>query len=135
MNNMPLTWLSKRQKTVKTSTYGSELVAACIATDLIIEWRYKLRMLGVVVEESSMLVGDNMSVVLNTTLPSSVLKKKHQACNYHRVREAIAGRICNFCHIDTQLNVADICTKPLHGPLFASLAKEYLFRRPVEYPK
>jgi hypothetical protein len=28
MNNTPLTWLSKRQKTVETSTYGSELVAA-----------------------------------------------------------------------------------------------------------
>ena len=42
VNNTPLTWISKRQKTVETSTYGSELVAARIATDLIIEWRYKL---------------------------------------------------------------------------------------------
>lgn len=130
VNNTPLTWMSKRQKTVETSTYGSELVAARIATDLIIEWRYKLRMLGVVLEDTSMLVGDNMSVVVNTTLPSSALKKKHQACNYHRIREAIAGRIINFGHIDTNDNVADLCTKPLHGPQFHKLCEEYLFRKP-----
>ena len=87
-------------------------------------------MLGIMIEESSFMVGDNMSVVLNTTLPSSVLKKKHQACNYHRIREAIAGRIIDFGHIDTQDNVADICTKPLPGPQFTKLVGEYLFRKP-----
>ena len=67
---------------------------------------------------------------MNTTLPSSVLKKKHQACNYHLIWETIAGRIIDFGHIDSQDNVADICTKPLPGPLFAKLAGEYLFRKP-----
>ena len=38
-NNTPLCWISKRQKTVETSTCGSELVAARIAVDLLIEWR------------------------------------------------------------------------------------------------
>lgn len=32
VNNMPVAWVSKRQKTVETSTYGSELVAARLAT-------------------------------------------------------------------------------------------------------
>ena len=131
MNNTPLTWLSKRQKTVETSTYGSELVAARIAVDLLIEWRYKLRMLGLNLEKQSWLLGDNMSVVLNTTLPSSSLKKKHQACNYHRVREAIAGGYLIFGHIDSEENVADICTKPLITHSFAKLNEKYLFRKPT----
>jgi len=130
MNNTPIYWLSRRQKTVETSTYGSELVAARIGVDLIIEMRYKLRMLGVPIEETSYMVGDNMSVVLNTTLPSSALKKKHQACNYHRVREAIAGRIIKFGHIPSENNLADICTKPLSNALFHGLTKLYLFRTP-----
>jgi len=130
VNNTPLTWISKRQKTVETSTYGSELVAARIATDLIVEWRYKLRMLGVKLERTSLMVGDNMSVIVNTTLPSSALKKKHQACNYHCVCEAIAGGIIDFGKIDTSDNVADICTKPLQGPQFHKLCDEYLFRKP-----
>ena len=85
-------------------------------------------MLGARVEERSVMIGDNMSVVLNTTLPSSALKKKHLACNYHRVREAIAGKIIDFGHINSGENLADICTKPLAGPQFSHLLKEYLFR-------
>ena len=81
VNNTPLAFMSKRQKTVETSTYGSELVAARIAVDMVIEWRQTLRMLGVKIEEKSWMVGDNMSVIINTTLPSSSLKKKHQTCN------------------------------------------------------
>ena len=129
MNNTPIVWKSKRQKTVETSTYGSELVAARVAVELIIEWRYKLRMLGLVLEESSWLVGDNMSVVINTTLPSSSLKKKHMACNYHRVREAIAGKIIHFGHIESHQNLADICTKPLDLNTFRPLVQSYLFRK------
>jgi hypothetical protein len=42
------------------------------------------------------MLGDNMSVVLNITVPSSVLKKRHNPIAYHRVREAIAARIKRF---------------------------------------
>jgi hypothetical protein len=130
LNNTPLAWISRKQKTVETSTYGSELVAARVAIELIIEMRYKLRMLGIKVEKSSYLVGDNMSVVLNTTLPSSALKKKAQACNYHRIREAIASQFVTLGHIDTSQNVADIMTKPLGKKDFQYLASKYLFRIP-----
>ena len=37
LNNTPIRWVCKRQKTVESSTYGSELVAACIVTKLIME--------------------------------------------------------------------------------------------------
>jgi len=129
-NNTPLCWVSKRQKTVETSTYGSELVAARIAVELLIEWCYKMRMVGLDLEDQSWLVGDNMSVVINTTLPSSNLKKKHMACNYHQVREAIAGGFLVFGCIDTKENWADICTKPLPTHLFHNIVSQSLFRKP-----
>jgi hypothetical protein len=47
LNNTPIRWVSKRQKTVETSTYGSELVSARIAIELIMEVCYMLRSLGV----------------------------------------------------------------------------------------
>jgi hypothetical protein len=37
LNNTPIRWISKRQKTVETSTYGSELSSSRDATELIIE--------------------------------------------------------------------------------------------------
>jgi hypothetical protein len=93
LNNTPIRWVSKRQKTVEISTYGSELADSRVATELILEVTYMLRSLGVALDGSALMLGDNMSVVLNTTVPSSVLKKKHNAIAYHRVREAIAARI------------------------------------------
>jgi hypothetical protein len=38
--NIPIRWISKLQKTVETSTYGSELVASRVATELILEHVY-----------------------------------------------------------------------------------------------
>ena len=81
---------------------------------------------------SILMLGDNKSVVLNTTIPSSALKKKHNAIAYHRVREAIAARLIRFCHIDTEVNLADILTKPLANDDFHRLAKPLLFRHPGE---
>jgi len=72
-NNTPIRWVSKRQRTVESSTYGSELVAARIATELILEMRYMFRMIGVPLDGPALLLGDNMSVFINTTLPSSML--------------------------------------------------------------
>jgi hypothetical protein len=113
LNNTPIRWISKRQKTVETSTYRSELVASRVATDLIVEIRYMLRSLGVALDGPELMLGDNMSVVLNTTVPSSVLKKKHNAIAYHRVREAIAARIMKLAYIKSEENVSDVLKKPL----------------------
>jgi hypothetical protein len=59
------------------------------------------------------MLGDNMSVVLNTTVPSSVLKKKHNEIVNHRVREAIAAkRTMRFVYIKSEENVIDALKKP-----------------------
>ena len=42
LNNTPVKWVSQRQKTVETSAYGSELVAAKPATELVMDYRYAL---------------------------------------------------------------------------------------------
>ena len=128
LQNTPVSWSSKRQKTVETATYGSELVASRIAVEQIISLRYFLSMLGVNLEPCSLLVGDNMAVVLNTTIPSSSLKKKHQACNYHKVRESIAAGFIRYGHIRSEDNVADLLTKPLGRLIFDNLCTKYIFR-------
>ena len=114
VNNTPVKWISKRQKTIETSTYGSELIAAKQGVETKnLEYRKKLRLMGANVEQTSLLLGDNKSVVINTTVPSSVLKKKHCALSYHKVRETIACNVLRFSHIDSNQNYSDVLTKPL----------------------
>jgi hypothetical protein len=124
VNNVTIRWISKRQKTVESSIYGSELVASKIATELILEVRYMLRLLGVSLYGAALMLGDNMSVFLNTTVSSSVLKKKHNAIAYHQVREAIAARIMKFSYIKSEENVSDVLIQPFYKGKF-----HYLMRR------
>jgi hypothetical protein len=63
LNNTPIRWVSKRQETLETSTYGLELVASRIATELILEVRFMLRSLGVAIDDPTLILEDNMSVV------------------------------------------------------------------------
>jgi hypothetical protein len=128
--NTPIRWIFKRQKTVETSTYGSDLMASRVATELFLEIRFMLRSLGVVLYGPALMLGDNMSVVLNTTVPSSILKKKHNAIAYHRVREAIAERIMRFAYIKIEENVSDVLKKPLSNERSHYLKRRWLFRVP-----
>lgn len=128
LNSTPIAWISKRQNTCETSTYGSEMVAARIAAEKIMEIRWNLRALGVPIDGPAMMYGDNKSVILSTTMPSSVLKKKHLACNYFRIRESIASRIIRFEYVKSARNYADVMTKPLAKHEFQTLVKPMLFR-------
>jgi hypothetical protein len=129
INKTPIKFYSKRQNTVESSSYGSELVAGRIATEAIMEFRYKLRMLGIEVNKPSILLIDNQSVVSNTTLPSSTLKKKHNSIAYHRMREAVAAGIIKVGFIRSSTNIADILTKPLGPADYWTHLSEVLYGR------
>jgi hypothetical protein len=79
---------------------------------------------------SALMLGDNMSVVLNATVPSSILKKNHNAIAYRPVRQAIAARIIRFVYIKSEENVSDVLTKLLSDEKFHYLIKRWLFRVP-----
>ncbi len=127
LNNTPIFWYSKRQATVESATYGSEFVAGRIAVESVIALRYKLRMLGIPVIGSCVLFGDNQSMITSATIPSSSLKKKHNAISYHRIRESIAAGIVDLIHVASKFNLADVLTKPLGPNLFGPLLSGFRF--------
>jgi hypothetical protein len=110
VNGTPVDWYSKRQSTVQSATYGSEFVAARIATDQVIDLKLTLGYMGIKVVKSIMF-GDNQSVVTSASIPQSKLNKRHVALSYHRVREAIAQGVLEFYHIDGKVNPADMLSK------------------------
>ena len=52
--------------------------------------RYKLRMLEIPVELTTHIFGDNQSVLVNSSKPYSILKKKLSSIVFHFVREGAA---------------------------------------------
>ena len=131
MNNTLVKWISNRQKTIETSTYGAELVAETLAVETILIYRTILRLMEANTNKKSLVLGDNKSVMINTTVSSSVLKKKHCTLSYHKIREMIACNILNFTHIDSSQNYSDILTKALPQMKFRSLVKPLLFKNPI----
>ena len=92
-NLTPGAWYSNSQATVENATYGSEFVAAKTATEQIVDIGKTLRYLGVPIKSKAYMFGDNKSVVTSSTVPHSLLSKRHNILSYHRVREAIAVKI------------------------------------------
>ena len=84
-------------------------------------------MLGVPLDGPSMLFGDNQSMIMNTTVPGSALKKRHSAVAYHRIREAVASSIVNIIHCRSETNLSDILTKPLGPQTFQRMVKHEKF--------
>jgi hypothetical protein len=115
VQNSPTIWFSKRQNTVEAATFGSEFVALRICKELIVALRYKLRMFGVPIDGPANVFCDNRGVVLNASLPNSILQKKHNAINYHVVREAAAAKILRVGKEDGETNTSDLLTKVVRG--------------------
>jgi hypothetical protein len=124
LGRTPVSWYSKRQNTVETSTYSSELVSFRIAVDKALAIRYQLRAMGLNVTQPVVMLCDSQSVCCNMQLPSSTLKKKHQAVAWHRCREAVAMGIVLVAYVASMWNLADLGTKPLNGQDFFRLLME-----------
>jgi len=109
-----INWSSKKQNTVETSTFGSEMVALRNATKLIISLRYKLRSFGVPIDGEANIFCDNDAVVKTTSSADATLKKKHCSVAYHRIRESVSAGIIIILYESTSTNLANLLTKSLN---------------------
>ena len=112
---------------IETSTFGSEFMAMKQVTEYLRGLRYKLRMFGIPVGEPAFVYGDNQSVLVNSSVPASTLKKKSQLIAFHFVREGCAADEWCTTYVNTNLNVADLMTKPLAGEKRWSFVRMLLY--------
>ena len=111
LNSAPIYWYSKKQGSCEVSTFGSEFVAMRQCCEYVKGLRYKLRMMGIPVTNPAFIHGDNQSVLWNTTVPESSLKKKSCAVAYHFVREGVSRDEWRTGYVRTNVNPSDILTK------------------------
>ena len=69
--------------------------------------------MGIPCDEPVYIEADNQSVLANTTIPDSTLKKKSQSIAYHMIREGAARDEWRTTYVNTNDNEADLLTKQL----------------------
>ena len=137
LNSSPIYWLSKKQNSVETSSFGSEFMAMKHCVEYIRGLRYKLRMMGIPCELPAFVYGDNKSVLSNTSVPDSTLKKKSNSIAYHFIREGCARDEWRMAYVNTHDNPADLLTKPLSSGEkrvgFVRMILHYIFGGGVDH--
>lgn len=76
LNNTLISWNSKKQTAIESSSFGSEFMAMKQCTEYIRGLRYKVRMMSIPVNGPAFTRRDNQYVLCNTSIPDSTLKKK-----------------------------------------------------------
>ena len=97
------------------------------AVEMIEGLRYKLRMMGVPITGPCNVKADNMSMVKNSSVPESQLKKKSNSIAFHYVRERAAAGVVIINYEPTNTNLADMLTKTLPAVKRQALARCILF--------
>ena len=131
MAGAPVSWSSKRQKTVAMSSCEAEYVAASEATKEAMWLRRLLKELigvytlsGLESSYTSVLEIDNNSAMKLSKNPEFHARSKHIAIRHHFIREQIASGTIALRRIDTRNNLADILTKGLPRPRFEELVQK-----------
>ena len=102
-------------------------MALKVGVEMLKGLRYKLRMMGIPLDGHAHVRVDNMSVVYNSSLPESTLRKKSNSVAYHFVRENVANGTCKIAFEPSKTNLADLLTKIQTGPERTRLAQMILF--------
>ena len=131
LNNATIYWHSKKQTSVETSTFGSEMMTMNQASYYIRRFCYKLRMFGIPFEEPPYMYSDNQSVISGSTRPESTLNNKAQSIAFHFIWEGCASDEWCTTYISTSDNISDIMIKPLSGEKWWQLIRMLL--RPIWY--
>ena len=71
--------------------------------------------MGIPVEMPTYIFGDNKSVLVNSSMPHSTLKKKSCSVAFHFVREGTANDEWRVTYLNTDYNPSDMMTKSLPG--------------------
>lgn len=118
-----ISWLSQRQASVAISTTEAEIVAASEAAREIL-WLKRLLSDIVKFSDKPQLQVDNEAAVKLAQNPELHRRTKHIRTRHFFVRELVTGGEIDIKRVSSEAQLADMLTKPLHGPRLQSLIKE-----------
>jgi hypothetical protein len=126
----PISWTSKKQRSISTSTTEAEYVALCQAGKQAVWARGLLRELGytdLLEKQFTVPIScDNESAIKLAENPENHARSKHIDVQFHYIRQLVAY---NYIQIEFCLSthmVADVLTKPLSKRLFGNCVRGIL---------
>ncbi|KAF7776523.1 hypothetical protein Agabi119p4_4916 [Agaricus bisporus var. burnettii] len=118
-----ISWNSKKQKTVSSSTTEAEYIACGEATREAVWLKNQLKERGIDPDKAVTIFCDNNSAITLAKDPIQHARNKHIEVRHHFIREKINDGIIDVWRVPSKLNIADILTKPLPRYTFERLRK------------
>ena len=109
----PISWRSKKQRTVALSSTEAEYMASTQATKEAVWLRHLLAELGYPQDGPTIIQEDNQGAIAITCNPCHHERTKHIDIQYHFVREKTEDGTVLLEYCPTEEQVADLLTKPL----------------------
>ena len=111
----PISWLSKKQQRVVTSTCESEILAVLDSVNEVEYFKCLLSELGFdeLVSDAVTVFNDNMSAKHTLETGGDLAKNKHFRNRVNRIIRAIDDKLVTVRYIRTEDMLADMLTKPL----------------------
>ncbi|GJV60456.1 putative ribonuclease H-like domain-containing protein [Tanacetum coccineum] len=126
-----ISWQCKKQTIVATSTTEAEYVAAANCCGQVLWVQNQLLDYGFNFMNTKIHI-DNESTICIVKNPVYHSKTKHIEIRHHFIRDCYEKKLISVEKIHTDLNVADLLTKPFDGPRFNYLVVSIVRITPIE---
>ncbi|GJS42284.1 hypothetical protein Tco_0567327 [Tanacetum coccineum] len=127
-----ISWQCKKQTIVATSTTEAEYVAAANCCGQVLWVQNQLLDYGFNFMNTKIHI-DNESTICIVKNPVYHSKTKHIEIRHHFIRDCYEKKLISVEKIHTDLNVADLLTKPFDGPRFNYLVVSIGFAEIVDF--
>ena len=126
LNGDPISWSSKKQRTVALSTCEAELYASSAAIQEVLWLRGLMQELGLHHKVGSTIYGDNQSAIAVAKNGVKGERTKHVDIKYHFITENVENGNVELKWVRSSDQQADIFTKALNAPAFRQLRAQLM---------
>ena len=123
-----ISWMSKKQDVVATSTTEAEYISLFVASQEAMFLRGIVGEMTDSAPQTITIMCDNNGAVALAKNPVFHKRSKHIDVKYHAIRERIQNKCISVARVDTHENVADCFTKPLPAVTFSALAEKLVVK-------
>ena len=121
VNGGPVVWSCRKQTIVSLSTCEAEYYAVTEATKEVLWLKTLAEDFGLKSSEPALILNDNQSCISMISNGDFMQRTKYIGVRYHFIRDWIQRQVIDLKYCPTEINIADMLTKPLNGPKIQSL--------------